>query len=448
MGMDHRCLVLSGRLLDGQDPAAVHERMAAAFGMEMAGFRERVFSRAPLIIRRGLDAEAAEAQATQLRGMGVEADVWPDGDRLIWLRRDNQVRGPLPETSLSRYGEAGDQWCHDGGQSWFAWAPAPTAAEPPPLPPSEDAIIEQQIDAPVESVPELPLAHEEATAEHEDDQRSLEETSLPVPHEPPALHAQDPVIEPPQGFAPTEPFAPASHEPPPLPAAAAPAPIKRRYSTAAVFAALFAVLALLWHPLSPVALLVAISALVYLYPRPLLRGRVVAVIAVVLSATALLLWMQRPAAVPVAQPYVPRPLKPLSHPTPVAEAGTPCMAKTAAPKNDEDRFLLTGERLLTGRAQRKGDTYVAEAAVAVDEQCQPAALQLYVFHNGVFIGTVLDTAARLADTKLTDFDLVDDQHLRVTLAQCGNQPASCAATTVRQFAVMPGGGGWTLGEMK
>jgi len=36
----------------------------------------------------------------------------------------------------------------------------------------------------------------------------------------------------------------------------------------------------------------------------------------------------------------------------------------------------------------------------------------------------------------------------VTLAQCSDKPASCAATTVRQFAVLPGGGGWTLGEMK
>jgi len=398
MGLDHRCLVLSGRLLDGLDPAVVHERMAAAFGMEMAGFRERVFSRSPLIIRRGLDVDAAEAQAAQLRGMGAEADVWPDGDRLIWLRRDNQVRGPLPEAALSHYAETGDQWCHDGGQTWFAWEAA--AAEPPPLP--------------LEGVAP---AHEEAHSFG----AFLPEASEPV-----------------------------SHEPPPLPAstAPAPAPSKRRFSTAAVFAALFAVLALLWHPLSPVALLVALCALVYLYPRPLLRGRTVAVIAVVLSATALVLWMQKPAAVPVAQPYVPRPLKPLSQSAPATVAATQCMAKTATPKNDEDRFLLTGQRLLTGRAQRKGDTYVAEAAVSVDEQCQPNALQLYVFHNGVFIGTALDTATHLANTKLTDFDLVDDQHLRVTLAQCSDKPASCAATTVRQIAVLPGGGGWTLGEMK
>jgi hypothetical protein len=172
------------------------------------------------------------------------------------------------------------------------------------------------------------------------------------------------------------------------------------------------------------------------------------VVAVALSATALAMWMHRPHVEPVAQPYVPRPLKPLAQEAPGTAATGQCVTHAATPKNDEDRFLLTGARLLTGRAQRKGDTYVAEAAVSVDEQCQPSALQLYVFRDGVFIGTVLDKAAGMASAKLTDFDLVDDQHLRVTMAQCTDKPASCAATTVRQFAVMPGGGGWTLGEMK
>jgi hypothetical protein len=398
MGMDHRCLVLSGRLLDGQEPAGVHARMATAFGMEMAGFRERVFARAPLIIRRGLEPEAAEAQAAQLRAMGAEADVWPDSERLVWLRRDNQVRGPLPEEALGRYAEAGDQWCHDGGQTWFAWTMPEAHAEPPPLPQAE---VTHAADA---AVPPLPEALPEENA-----------TVLP----------------------------------PPLPASAPPQPVARKsVSIAAIVAVALAAVALFWHPAAPFALLVALCALVYLYPRPALRGRAIAVIAVALSATALMMWMHRPAPAPVAQPYVPRPLKPLSQSAPAVVAATQCVARTATPKNDEDRFLLTGERLLTGRAQRKGDTYVAEAAVSVDQQCQPNALQLYVFHNGVFIGTALDTAVGMAHTKLTDFDLVDDQHLRVTLAQCSDKPASCAATTVRQFAVMPGGGGWTLGELK
>ncbi|WP_243048015.1 hypothetical protein [Dyella sp. RRB7] len=398
--MDHRCLVLSGRLLDGQDPATVHARMAAAFGMELSGFRDRVFERAPLIIRRGLDTATAEAQATQLRDMGVEADVWPDGNALVWLRRDQQIRGPLPEPALAHYARPGDQWCHDGGQQWFAWHPVPNDVAVPPLPTGEDA------------GPSAPPGFDGATS----------------------LHAAGEI--PPM--------------PPPLPASAPAAALKPPLSSLAVVAALFGLLALLWRPLAPVAVLLALGALVYLYRRPLLRGRAYAVAALLVSGTALFLWMQRPAPVPVAQPYVPRPLQPLAANAPASAAGTPvqCIASTAAPQNDEDRFLLTGQRLLTGRAQRKGDTYVAEAAVTVDSQCQPSALQLYVFHHGVFIGTALETAVSLATTRLTDFDLSDDQHLRITLAQCTSQPGDCAATTVKQIAVMPGGGGWTLGEVK
>jgi hypothetical protein len=195
--------------------------------------------------------------------------------------------------------------------------------------------------------------------------------------------------------------------------------------------------------------LLALGVLIYLYRRPLLRGRIFAVAALLLGATALLLWMHQPAPVPVAQPYVPRPLKPLpSDLAPVAQAPTECTAKAPPPQNDEDRFLLTGQRLLTGRAQRKGDTYVAEAAVSLGDNCQPSALQLYVFRHGVFLGPALDKAASLATTKLANFDLIDDQHLSVTLAQCTEKPGDCAATTVKQFAVMPGGGGWTLGEIK
>lgn len=393
--MDNRCLILSGRLLDGQDPATVHARLAAAFGMEMSGFRERVFERAPLIIRRGLDAASADAQAEQLRSLGVEADVLPDSDSLVWLRRAQQVRGPLPEEALDRYAEPGDQWCHDGGQEWFAWQPAANGI--PPLPTHEHLAMDTM----------------------------------------PAVES-------------------GSHgTPPPLPPASAPSPApavspgKSVLSTMAVVAMLFSLLSLLWRALSPVAVLLALGVLFYLYRRPLLRGRAQALVALIVGATALFLWTQHPTSTPVAQPYVARPLKPLAAGTPAArETPAQCATQASAPKNDEDRFLLTGQRMLTGRAQRKGDTYVAEAVVSVDAQCKPSALQLYVFRHGVFIGPALESAASLATTRLTDFDLTDDQHLRVTLAQCTDRPGDCAATTVRQFAVLPGGGGWTLGEIK
>ena len=407
--MDHRCLVLSGRLLDGQDPAIVHARLASAFGMEMSGFRERVFERAPLIIRRGLDPAIADAQVSQLRALGVEAESLPDSDALVWLRREQQVRGPLPEAALPRYAQAGDQWCHDGGQQWFAWQP--TAIEtplPPPLPtgaPASDDLTQGMAAATSHELPAPPL---------EFDQQS---------------------------------HAPA---PPPAPAAEAPA-ARGPLSRFAVAAALLGLLALLWRPLAPLAALLALGALLFLYRRPLLRGRVYAVAALMLSATALLLWMEQPAAVAasVAPPYVARPLKPMAPNERAAVAASPtqCRDLVASPKNDEDRFLLTGQRLLTGRAQRKGDTYVAEAAISVNEQCQPSALQLYVFRNGVFIGTALAAAAIPATTRLTDFSLVDDQHLRITLAQCTDKPGDCAATTIRQIAILPGAGGWTLGEL-
>jgi hypothetical protein len=410
MDMDHRCLVLSGRLLDGQDPTTVHARLAAAFGMEMSGFRERVFKRTPLIIRRGLDPAAAEAQVAQLRALGVEAESLPDSDALVWLRREQQVRGPIPEAALPRYAQPGDTWCHDGGQQWFAWQPGADEASLPP-----------------------PLA---GTAKAPDD--STQATAMEVSHAlPPPLPEFDQQRD----------------EPSPLPAPADKPPAAGgTHSSLAVAAALLGLLALLWRPLAPVATLFALGALLFLYRRPLLRGRVYAVAALMLSATALFLWMQQPApvAASVARPYVARPLKPMAaaERTAAAESPTQCKAQAATPKNDEDRFLLTGQRMLTGRAQRKGDTYVAEAAVSVNDQCQPSALQLYVFRNGVFIGTALEAAASPATTHLTAFDLVDDQHLRITLAQCTREPDDCAATTIRQIAVLPGAGGWTLGELK
>ncbi len=406
--MDHRCLVLSGRLLDGQDPATVHARLAAAFGMEMSGFRERVFERAPLIIRRGLDPASAEAQVAQLRALGVEAESLPDSEQLIWLRREQQVRGPLPQAALARYAQPGDQWCHDGGQQWFAWQPSANEAQLPPT-----------------------LA---ATAKAPDDLTHATETSHPLPPPLPELDQQ-------------------RNEPLPLPPSPPGEPLAARgtLSSFAVVAALLGLLALLWRPLAPLATLIALGTLLFLYRRPLLRGRVYAVAALILSATALFLWMEQPApvAASVAHPYVPRPLKPMAPSgRTTAPAPTQCTAPTVAPKSDEDRFLLTGQRMLTGRAQRKGDTYVAEAAVSVNDQCQPNALQLYVFRHGVFIGTALEAAASPATTRLMAFDLADDQHLRITLAQCTDKPGDCAATTIRQIAVLPGAGGWTLGEMK
>lgn len=380
--MDQYCLVLTGRLLQGQDPEAAHARMAEAFGMEGADFRKRVFERAPLLIRRGLDAGAAEAQAAQLEAMGVEAHAVPDDAPLVWLLRDGQIRGPLPESSLARYAEAGDQWCHDGGQQWFPWTPsAANVGLPPPLP-------------------------------------------VEGPHRTPE---------------------PAT--PPPMPP-----PTRRPLPGWAIGAAVLAVLSLAWHVLAPLALLIALITLLALMRRPGAPGRAWAVAALLVGAVGLAMWLQRPLGPPapaVAQPYVPRPLQPLEFadededaPINSADAGH-CVAAAPSPRGDEDRFLLTGgQRLLTGRAQRKGDTYVAEAAASFDRACQPESLQLYVFRGGVFVGTALESAVSAASAKLADFQLNDDQHLSVTLVPCKGD--TCGTPSIRQVEVLHGAGGWMV----
>jgi hypothetical protein len=380
--MDQYCLVLTGRFLQGQDPEAAHARMAEAFGMEGADFRKRVFERAPLLIRRGLDRDAAEAQAAQLEAMGVEAHAVPGDAPLVWLLREGQIRGPLPEAALARYALPGDQWCHDGGQQWFPWTPADAAAEPPPLP-AEGAA---RAAAPA-TPPPMPS---------------------PVPRTPPW----------------------------------------------AIGAAVLAVLGLLWHALAPVALLLGLVTLLWLLRRPGTPGRAWAVAALLVGAVGLALWLQRPSVVPspaVAQPYVPRPLQPLQFAgededdaITSADAGH-CAATAPAPHGEEDRFLLTGgQRLLTGRAQRRGDTYVAEAAASFDRACQPESLQLYVFRGGVFVGTALEQAVSAASAKLADFQLDDDQHLSITLVPCKDGAADCGAPAKKQAELLHQAGGWIV----
>ncbi|MBT2115802.1 hypothetical protein KK141_08740 [Dyella sp. LX-66] len=338
--MDQYCLVLTGRLLPGHDPDSAHARMAEAFGMQGADFRKRVFERAPLLIRRGLELSAAQAQAAQLEDMGVEAQPEPDDAPLVWLLRMGQVRGPLPESALARYAEAGDQWCHDGGQQWFPWPPS-SAGEP--LPP-------------------------------------------PLPTD--ATHAM----------------------PPPIPAATAPSRTWR------------------------------------------VPGWAIAVLVIAAAGLALWLYKPAPAAAPeAAQRYVPRPLQPLEFEddddgdaavVTSANAGQ-CAAAAPTARSDEDRFLLTGgQRLLTGRAQRKGDTYVAEAAASFDRACHPSSLQLYVFRSGVFIGTALENAAGAASEKLADFKLDDDQHLSVTLVPCKGE--TCGTPAVLQVQVLHSASGWMV----
>lgn len=321
--MDTFCLVLTGEYAD-PDTAAAEARLAAAFGMAPEAFRERVWQRAPLIIRQGLARDEAERQATQLAERGARAEAHAEEPALIWLLRGEHVLGPLPESTRSRFARHGDRWCHDGDDSW---QDLPASATPPPLP----------------------------------------RASIVVP--------------------------------PPLPAAVPVRPSRRPWA---------------W-----------------------LGG---AVAAVVLLALWLLARTPSPAQLPVT--YVARPLQPLAD---AHAAATVCPHATGtAPANDEDRFLLAGGRQLTGRSQRQGDAYVAEAVLQRDALCQPSAVQLYAFHRGVFIGTPMDAPIDPRRTQLVSFALDAQGRLTYTVRRCDGRAGNCGPAETYLARLQPGDGGWMV----
>lgn len=328
--MEKFCLVLTGRMVDGHALAAVEARLAEAFALTPQAFREQVWQRTPLVIRRDLEAAAAADQAGQLNQHGAEAEVWPDAAPLVWLRRDGRVRGPLPQDALDHFGQAGDDWCPDGSTTWV----------------------------PLGCAVDTPL---------------------------------------PQGTAATR----ADTAPPPLPAA----PMQRR-------------------------------------PR---RGRGLALVVLVVAALLLAawFWLQRPGA-PAARPaqtatYVPRPL----HALPAVEtpAAAACAASGHAAASDEERYLLTGgRRQLTGRAARNGATYVAEAVSYGGAGCSEPRYQLYLFHDGGFVGAGLPEgdATRAPAAR---FSLPDPLHLRY-VAAC--RRSGSAVNRAQISTLVHEAGGWAV----
>lgn len=127
------CLVLSGRPVDGRPVPESESALAAAFGMDRDGFRERVWQRAPLIVRQGLDEGEAAAQSNHLRSLGAQVQVLPENHPLLWLLRDGRVLGPLPDGALAQFAQAGDRWSVDGSEDWRD-VPAAAGTSPPPLP--------------------------------------------------------------------------------------------------------------------------------------------------------------------------------------------------------------------------------------------------------------------------------------------------------------------------
>lgn len=323
--MDTFCLVLTGEYAE-PDTAAAEARLAAAFGMAPEAFREKVWQRAPLIIRQGLARDEAERQAAQLAELGARAEAHAEETALIWLLRGERVLGPLPESTRAQFARHGDRWCHDGDDTW---QDLPASTTPPPLP----------------------------------------SASIVVP--------------------------------PPLPAAAVPVrPSRRRW---------------IW-----------------------IGGAAAAVV-------LLALWLHASAPAPAQQPvtYVARPLQPL---TDAHSAATACPdATSAAPANDEDRFLLAGgQRQLTGRSQRQGDTYIAEAVLQRDTLCQPSAVQLYAFHRGVFIGTPMDAPIDPRRTQLVSFSLDAQDRLAYTVRRCDGRAGNCGPAETYLARLQPGDGGWVV----
>lgn len=178
------------------------------------------------------------------------------------------------------------------------------------------------------------------------------------------------------------------------------------------------------------------------------RGHVAAWLggALVLVVVLAVIFWRPHAASPAPAPaaalrYVPRPLQPMA-PNVVAE--TCADAAGASPRNNEDRFLLAGgARQLSGRSQREGDNYVAEAVVQRDARCQPSAVQLYVFHRGVLVGTPMDSPLDPRRVRLSSFALSPDGQLTYTLQRCDARAGSCHPETYRT-RLQPGGGGWVL----
>jgi len=141
--------------------------------------------------------------------------------------------------------------------------------------------------------------------------------------------------------------------------------------------------------------------------------------------------------------YVPRPLQPMDAAAPAAS--TPICPAGSVPANDEDRFLLAGgERQLTGRSQRSGDAYVAEAVLQHDAHCQPSAVQLYVFRHGAFVGTAMDAPIDPRRIQLIDFTLDSQSQLTYRTRRCDPATSKCGGADTYQARLQPGDGGWVL----
>lgn len=145
----------------------------------------------------------------------------------------------------------------------------------------------------------------------------------------------------------------------------------------------------------------------------------------------LALWSQASYATPA--------LSQASHPVPLLRSATQqaageasCSGHRGVLVSDEDRLLAAGgKRIFTGRSQRKGDTYVAEATSHRDGSCADATVQLYLFHDGKFVGAATPYSLALKQARFESFALVDPEHLRYVVADSTSADTRCARTRGR-----------------
>lgn len=136
-----------------------------------------------------------------------------------------------------------------------------------------------------------------------------------------------------------------------------------------------------------------------------------------------------------------------SKPATMAKAG--CANHGTAPVSEEERLLLSpGARKLTGRSQRKGSTYVAEATSRAAGGCAKTTVQLYLFRAGRFIGPATPYSLPAKTARFESFSLVDPEHLRYVVADSAASDSRCVRIHSRRptatTTLINGTQGWTL----
>jgi S-DNA-T family DNA segregation ATPase FtsK/SpoIIIE len=126
--VDRYCVVLCGLQAGVSEESAAWSPVVAALKLNQAEFAQRVIASLPLIVRQDLDQASAERIVELLRAMQADARALPDDGQLVYIRHAQAVCGPLPQSALGDFIEAGDAYQVRGSSAWLAW-PAPADEE-------------------------------------------------------------------------------------------------------------------------------------------------------------------------------------------------------------------------------------------------------------------------------------------------------------------------------